>query len=95
MIARHPVTGRRLLFVNPIFTDHLVGVEREESDAILGQLYRHCANPAFNVRFRWEPHSVALWDNRCTHHLALWDYYPNTRSGFRIQIEGTDRVIPG
>jgi taurine dioxygenase len=95
VIAKHPVTGRRLLFVNPIFTDHLVGVDREESDAILTYLYRHCGNPAFNVRFHWQPHSVALWDNRCTHHLALWDYYPNTRSGFRIQIEGTDRVLPG
>jgi taurine dioxygenase len=95
VIARHPVTGRRLIYVNPTFTTRLCGVERDESDAILSYLYRHCAHPDFHVRFRWEPHSVAFWDNRCTHHLALWDYYPNVRSGFRIQITGTDPVIPG
>jgi len=95
VIAKHPVTGRRLIYVNPIFTTRLCGVEKDESDAMLGFLFRHCEHPNFQVRFRWEPHSVAFWDNRCTHHRALWDYYPNTRSGFRIQIEGADRVIPG
>lgn len=94
VIARHPVTGRTLLYVNPMFTDRLVGVSKEESAAVLSYLYQHCAKPDFHVRFHWQPHSVALWDNRCTHHLALWDYYPHTRSGFRIQIKGTDKVIP-
>ena len=95
VVARHPVTDRKLIYVNPTFTTRLCGVPREESEAVLSFLYRHCAHPNFQVRFRWEPHSVAFWDNRCTHHLALWDYYPNVRSGYRIQIEGTDRVIPG
>ncbi len=95
VIAKHPVTGRRLIYVNPSFTTCLCGVSREESEAILSFLYRHCAHPNFQVRFHWEPHSVAFWDNRCTHHLALWDYYPNVRSGYRIQIEGTGPVIPG
>ena len=95
VIAKHPVTGRRLLYVNPTFTTRLCGVSRDEGDAVLSYLYRHCENPNFLVRFRWEPDSVAFWDNRCTHHLALWDYYPNVRSGYRIQIKGTDRVIPG
>ncbi len=95
VIAKHPVTGRRLIYVNPGFTTHLCGVSRDESNAVLGYLYRHCAHPNFHVRFHWEPHSVAFWDNRCTHHLALWDYYPNVRSGYRIQIGGTDPVLPG
>jgi taurine dioxygenase len=48
------------------------------------------------VRFRWEPHSVAFWDNRCTQHLAIWDYFPHVRSGFRVQIEGAaDPVAAG
>ena len=51
-------------------------------------LYRHCARPDFQLRFRWEKHSIAFWDNRCTQHLAIWDYYPQVRSGFRIQIKG-------
>ncbi len=94
MIAKHPVTGRKLLYVNPTFTSHVCGVSKAESDAILGFLYRHCEHPNFQVRFRWEPHSVAFWDNRCTHHFAIWDYHPHTRSGYRIQIKGEHRVIP-
>jgi len=40
------------------------------------------------VRFRWQPHSVAFWDNRCVQHQALWDYYPQTRSGRRVTVKG-------
>ena len=94
VIAKHPVTGRRLIYVNRIFTMRLCGVSQDESDSILSYLFRHCEHPNFQVRFRWEPHSVAFWDNRCTHHRALWDYYPHTRSGYRIQIEGSGPVIP-
>jgi taurine dioxygenase len=46
------------------------------------------AQPDFQIRFQWEPHSIAFWDNRCTQHKAIWDYYPHVRSGFRIQIKG-------
>lgn len=95
IIAKHPVTGRRLLFINPIFTTRICGVSADESAAILSYLFHHCEHPNFQVRFNWEPNSIAFWDNRCTHHRALWDYYPNVRSGFRIQIEGTDPVLPG
>ncbi len=95
VVAKHPVTGRKLLYVNPTFTTRLCGIPREESEAILSYLYRHCEHPNFQVRFNWMPHSIAFWDNRCTHHRALWDYYPHVRSGYRIQIKGTDRVIPG
>ena len=95
IIAKHPVTGRKLLYVNPIFVTRICGVAKDESDAILKYLFDHCAHPNFQVRLNWSPHSVAFWDNRCTHHRALWDYYPHTRSGFRIQIEGTDKVLPG
>ena len=95
VIAQHPVSGRRLLFINPIFTTRICGVPADESAAILSYLFHHCEHPNFQVRFHWEPHSIAFWDNRCTHHRALWDYYPNVRSGFRIQIEGADPVLPG
>lgn len=95
MVAKHPETGRKLLYVNPIFTTRVCGVSKDESDAILTYLFHHCEHPNFQVRFNWSAHSVAFWDNRCTHHRALWDYYPNIRSGFRIQIEGTGQVMPG
>ena len=60
----------------------------EESDSILDHLYRHAERPDFQVRFQWRPHSVAFWDNRCVQHLALWDYFPQVRSGRRVTIKG-------
>ncbi len=92
VIRRHPVTGRKVIFVNPGFTSHINELSKLESDSILNFLYQHCANEYFQVRFTWEPHSVAFWDNRCTQHLAIWDYFPEVRSGYRVQIE--DEVAP-
>jgi alpha-ketoglutarate-dependent taurine dioxygenase len=92
VVRAHPETGRKCLFVNPIFTTRINGLPRLESDAILRMLFDHCANPDFQVRFRWRPNSVAFWDNRCVQHLAIWDYYPQVRSGFRVTIKG-DRPL--
>lgn len=88
VIRTHPVTGKKLIFVNRGFTSHIENVSKDESDAILQFLFKHCENAYFQCRFRWEKDSVAFWDNRCTQHLAVWDYYPNVRSGYRVQIEG-------
>ncbi|MEM7776385.1 MAG: TauD/TfdA family dioxygenase [Pseudomonadota bacterium] len=88
VVRTHPDTGRKCLFVNPIFTMRINDVPRVESDAILRMLFEHCANEDFQVRFRWRPDSVAFWDNRCAQHLAIWDYYPHVRSGFRVTIKG-------
>lgn len=88
IIRTHPVSGRKLIYVNRGFTSHINDVSKQESDAILQFLFNHCENAYFQCRFRWEPHSVAFWDNRCTQHLAVWDYYPHVRSGFRVQVEG-------
>jgi taurine dioxygenase len=88
VVRTHPVTGRKALFVNRFFTTHLVGLSRNESDAILQMLFRHIETPEFSMRFRWRPASVAFWDNRCTQHHALWDYYPHKRYGHRVTICG-------
>jgi taurine dioxygenase len=93
IVAKHPVTGRRLLYINSGQTSHINGVPREESDAILQFLYAHCANPEWMYRFRWYEHSIAFWDNRCAHHRAIWDYYPHVRAGYRIQIKGSSPPI--
>jgi taurine dioxygenase len=92
VIRTHPVTGRKGIFVNAVFTTHIHEVPRDESDDILAFLYKHFAKSIFQVRFRWQPNSVAFWDNRCVQHQALWDYFPQTRSGYRVTIEG-DRPI--
>jgi taurine dioxygenase len=84
----HPVTGRKCLFVNRLFTTRIVGLARNESAAMLEMLYRHIETPEFCVRFKWRPNSVAFWDNRCVQHRAVWDYYPNNRYGHRVTIRG-------
>jgi taurine dioxygenase len=88
VIRTHPVTGRRCLFVNSMFTTRIVGVPKTESDAILGLLFDHVRDPRLQCRFRWEPNSVAFWDNRCTQHFAVWDYFPQLRSGYRVTVRG-------
>jgi taurine dioxygenase len=95
VIAKHPDTGRKLIYVNKGFTSHILEVPRAESDAILEFLFDHVARPHWQVRFRWTPNSIAFWDNRCTQHFAVWDYWPNVRSGYRVQIEGTSAPPPG
>lgn len=88
VVRTHPVTRRKALFVNRGFTYRINELPQEESDAILNFLYTHSERPEFQVRFRWERDSVAFWDNRAVQHLALWDYFPNVRSGNRVTIKG-------
>jgi taurine dioxygenase len=93
IIVTHPETGRKLLFVNCGFTTRILGIPRDESDAILNFLFAHIAKPHWQMRFRWRENSVAFWDNRCTQHFAIWDYWPNVRSGYRVQFEGEARPV--
>lgn len=88
VVRTHPVTGRKSIFVNKTFTTHINEIPKAESDSILAYLYSHCAKPDYQVRFKWQPHSIAFWDNRCVQHLALWDYYPQVRSGYRVTVKG-------
>jgi taurine dioxygenase len=73
VVRVHPVSGEKALFVNPVFTRYLVGLSDRESEAILGVLFAQLERPQFQVRFRWEPHSLAFWDNRATAHLGPVD----------------------
>lgn len=88
VIAAHPITGRAMIYVNETFTEQIVELEPTEGRAILEFLWSHIAQPRFQCRFHWEANSVALWDNRATQHLAIWDYWPETRSGHRVTIRG-------
>ena len=93
VVAVHPWTGKKLLYVNRGQTTQIDGLPRHESDALLEFLFNHIESPEWQVRFRWREHSIAFWDNRCTQHRAIWDYWPNVRSGYRIQIKGTQPPI--
>ena len=88
IVRTHPETGRQALYVNEGFTTRIKELSLTESDALLGFLFKHCARPEFHCRFRWRKNSMAWWDNRCVQHLAIWDYYPETRHGYRVTIEG-------
>ena len=92
VVRTHPVTGKKALFVNRGFTTRILGIPIDESDAILRYLYEHIENPLFQCRFRWQPSSIAFWDNRCTQHRAMWDYWPHTRSGNRVTVKGDKPV---
>ncbi len=92
IIRTHPVTGKKALYVNRGFTRRIVGIPADESDGILRYLYEHAENPLFQCRFRWRENSVAFWDNRCVQHRAVWDYWPQARSGYRVTVKG-DRPV--
>ena len=88
VVRTHPETGRKALFVNSIFTRRILGVTERESRGLLDHLFEHVADPHFQCRFRWRRNSIAFWDNRCVQHHAMWDYFPQTRSGTRVTVAG-------
>ncbi len=88
VVRTHPENGRRGLFVNPQFTQTILGLSKNESNAVLDMLYRHCEQPELTCRFRWRPGSVAFWDNRATLHYALDDYGDATRVANRVTLKG-------
>jgi taurine dioxygenase len=92
VIRTHPESGRKAIFVNSMFTTRIVGLPKAESDAILRFLFEHVQQPVFQCRFTWRKNSIAFWDNRCVQHQAVWDYWPETRSGYRVTIRGDKPV---
>ncbi|GAW18061.1 hypothetical protein ANO14919_075320 [Xylariales sp. No.14919] len=94
IVRVHPVTGEKALFVNPGFTKRIIGLKREESDAILQLLFHHISQSQdVQVRVKWDDQTVTLWDNRVTAHTAISDYdvreeAEGLRHGFRITTLG-------
>jgi taurine dioxygenase len=88
VVRTHPETGRRSLYVNTAFTSHIVGLSRKESEWLLEHLYSQARIPEYQCRFRWEPGSLAFWDNRASQHYAASDYFPARRSMERVTIAG-------
>lgn len=86
---RHPVTGRRFLYVNRNFTSRIIGLEVEESAMLLRSLYQQSAIVEHQVRFTWQKDSVAMWDNLAVQHYASSDYWPDVRIMERASIVGT------
>ena len=92
VIRTHPVTGRKLVYVNSNFTDRIKGLPRIESDALLNLLFGYFQRPEFHARLRWERNTVAIWDNRATQHFAVADYGSAPRLMHRVTF-GEDRAF--
>lgn len=87
-VRRHPVTGRPALFVNPVYTDRFADMTAAESSGLLSYLFDHAVRPEFTCRLRWEPGTLAIWDNRCLLHLAINDYDGSRRLLHRTTAAG-------
>lgn len=96
VVRVHPVTGERALFVTPGFTARIVGLPAAQSDRLLDLFFDEVTRPAYTVRLRWRPGTVAFWDNRATAHLAPTDLddIETTRVLYRTTIEGDIPVGP-
>jgi taurine dioxygenase len=92
VIRVHPETGRRSVFVNPLFTIKIDGLRRAESDALLAVIQEAATRPDGMVRWKWEAGDLAFWDNRCTMHYALRDFGDARRNMLRVALEG-DRPV--
>jgi len=88
VVQTHPETGKKVLFVNALFTTHIDGLPPLESAEVLQFLWRHASLPEFTCRFSWTPDSLVLWDNRSTQHKPVNDFFPATRRLHRVVSEG-------
>ena len=88
IVRTHPRTGRKCLYVNTIFTRCIDGLDDEASNSLLKRLYQEIEVPEYQVRFQWEPNSIAFWDNRSTQHYAASDYWPQPRVMEQLTIIG-------
>ena len=92
IVRSHPQTGNKCLYVNIAFTRRIVGMEQSESDDLLRLLYRQAAIPEYQCRLRWQKDTVAFWDNRCTQHYAVADFFPQRRVVERMTICGDQPI---
>ena len=88
VIRTHPITGRKLLFVDRAHSTHFSGWTVAESEPILEYLFNVAEDPRFCCRFQWQPGSVAFWDNRACQHYPVNDYDGQLRRMLRVSLAG-------
>jgi taurine dioxygenase len=86
LIGKHPVTGRKFLNFNEAFVTHIVGLTTNDANSLKTFLANHMNKPEDQVRWRWSPGDLAMWDNRVTMHYALADYLPQYRCMNRVTV---------
>lgn len=94
VVRVHPITKRKALFVNPVYTQRFEGMTQEESAPLLSFLFAHATRPEFTCRLQWEEGTLALWDNRCVLHLAINDYDGSRRLLHRTTVAGESPIHP-
>ena len=87
VVRTHPETGRKALFVNRNTGSRLKGLSDRENDLLLLFLFDHVRAPEFQCRFRWEPNSIAFWDNRCVQHYVVPDF-EGPRLLYQVTVAG-------
>ena len=88
VVRTHPVTGQPILFVSEGFTTRINELDESESAELLQYLFAHATHEQFHLRWQWQDGDVAIWDNRCTKHKALFDYGDAHRIMHRATING-------
>ncbi len=93
VIVRHPVSGVEVLFVNESFSEGIVGMDTTGGRALLEELFAFARHPRFQMRLRWRPDTVAIWDNWSTQHFACGDHYPtHPREMNRVTVATSRRA---
>ena len=97
IVRTHPETGKKILYVNSMYTKRIEGLDENESDEILKKLYAHQERLDLTCRFKWTENAVAIWDNRSTQHQGLSDFFPGRGLGHervmdRVAIEGDQPI---
>lgn len=86
VVQSHPETGKETLYINEQFTRYFNELDRQESDELLCHLFEIARRPEFQVRFKWDKGSIAIWDNRVTQHYAVIDYGDTPRKMHRVTV---------
>ena len=93
IVRTHPVTGRKGLFINEAHSPSIVGLPKEESDALLNELCQQVIKPEFQYTHHWQPGDLLIWDNAAAQHKAKFDYdLPLRRLMYRTTVRGTEAV---
>ncbi len=93
VLRTHPETGKKILYVNSMYTKKILDIDEKESNEILEKIFQHQERLDFTCRFKWTENAVAIWDNRSVLHQGLTDFFPGRGLGHervmdRIAIEG-------
>ncbi len=93
MVRRHPVTGRRSLYISPIYNDQVEGMSEQDTTAFIEELATFAEQDRFVYRHRWETNDIVIWDNRCTMHLVTPHDPEERRIMHRTTIAGEEAVV--